>query len=59
MRRTEEWARPDWARKVNTAVEKARVERNSCEELIASAEHELQTLMESLATTKHAVAPAR
>jgi hypothetical protein len=48
MRRKEEWARPEWTHKVNKAVEKASVERDSSQTLIGSAEAELEQVMESL-----------
>jgi hypothetical protein len=48
MRRKEEWERPEWTHKVNVAVEKASVERDSSETLIGSAEAELEQVMEAL-----------
>jgi hypothetical protein len=48
MRRKEEWARPEWALKVNKAVEKASVERDSSQTLIGSAEAELEQVLESM-----------
>ena len=48
MRRREEWARPEWTLKVNKAVEKASVERDSSQTLIGSAEAELELVLESM-----------
>jgi hypothetical protein len=48
MRRKEEWARPEWTLKVNKAVEKASVERDSSRTLIGSAEDELEQVLEQM-----------
>jgi hypothetical protein len=59
MRRKEEWARPEWAVKVNKAVEKASVERDSSRTLIGGAEDELVEVLEqmrALAASKARVA---
>lgn len=45
MRRKEEWARPEWTHKVNKAVEKASVERDSSRTLIGNAENELEEVL--------------
>lgn len=55
MRRKEEWARPEWTHKVNKAIEKASVERDSSQTLIGSAEAELEQVLESL----RALVPSR
>ena len=48
----EDWARPEWSRKVNKALEKVNVERNSSQSLIDSAESDLLTLNDLLTRTK-------
>jgi hypothetical protein len=55
MRRKEEWARPEWTQRVNQAVEKASVERDSSELLIGSAQAEFEEMLDAL----KALAPPR
>jgi hypothetical protein len=48
MRRTDEWAQPEWRHKVTKAVALASFERDSSQELIASAEREFEKLRQLL-----------
>jgi hypothetical protein len=50
--KSEDFARPDWSRRVNKALEKVNVERDSSSTLIDSVETDLLTLNDLLTRTK-------
>ena len=50
--KSEDFARPDWSRRVNKALEKVNVERDSSSTLINAVESDLLTLNDLLARTK-------